>query len=77
MQGRTTAPEPVDDPVEVGLLLWVRLLVKVYEVDPFLCPKCGSRMTVIVVIRPSVTALRERGASRLARLSKRMKAGPF
>ena len=23
---------------------WVRLLAKVYEVDPFVCPKCGAEM---------------------------------
>ena len=29
---------------------WARLLAKVYEVDPFVCPKCGSDMKVIAVI---------------------------
>jgi hypothetical protein len=29
---------------------WARLLQKVYEVDPFLCPKCGGEMHVIAVI---------------------------
>jgi hypothetical protein len=29
---------------------WVRLLAKVYEVDPFVCPKCGADMKVIAVI---------------------------
>ena len=30
---------------------WARLLAKVYEVDPFICPKCGSEMKVIAVIQ--------------------------
>ncbi len=29
---------------------WVRLLAKVYEVDPFVCPKCGAEMKVIAII---------------------------
>ena len=29
---------------------WVRLLAKVYEVDPMVCPKCGADMKVIAVI---------------------------
>jgi len=30
---------------------WARLLAKVYEVDPLVCPKCGSVMKVIAVIQ--------------------------
>ncbi len=30
---------------------WARLLTKVYELDPMICPKCGSEMRVIAVIR--------------------------
>ena len=30
---------------------WARLLAKVYEVDPFVCPKCGSEMKVIAIIQ--------------------------
>jgi hypothetical protein len=29
---------------------WARLLAKVYEVDPFVCPKCGAKMKVIAII---------------------------
>ena len=29
---------------------WARLLKKIYEVDPFLCPKCGGTMSVVAVI---------------------------
>ena len=30
---------------------WARLLAKVYEVDPFVCEKCGSDMRVIAIIQ--------------------------
>ncbi len=30
---------------------WARLLTKVYEIDPMVCPKCGSEMKVIADIR--------------------------
>jgi len=30
---------------------WARLLAKIYEVDPFVCPVCGSEMKVIAVIQ--------------------------
>jgi len=29
---------------------WARLLKKVFEVDPFMCPKCGAAMVVVAVI---------------------------
>jgi hypothetical protein len=29
---------------------WARLLQKVYEVDPFVCPKCQGTMAVIAII---------------------------
>ena len=29
---------------------WARLFAKVYEVDPFVCPKCGVEMKVIAII---------------------------
>ena len=29
---------------------WARLIRKVFEVDPLLCPKCGSEMKVIAVL---------------------------
>ena len=34
---------------------WARLIRRVYEVDPLLCPRCGETMRVIVVIdQPAV-----------------------
>jgi len=29
---------------------WARLITKIYEVDPLVCPKCGSEMRIIAVI---------------------------
>ena len=29
---------------------WARLLQKVYEVDPFVCPKCQGAMSVVAII---------------------------
>jgi len=29
---------------------WARLIAKIYEVDPLVCPKCGSEMRIIAVI---------------------------
>ncbi|MFP4705613.1 MAG: transposase [Spirochaetaceae bacterium] len=40
--------EAVDDSARKRA--WARLLAKVYEVDPFVCPKCGADMKVIAVI---------------------------
>ena len=45
---------PSDENGEVGAnarkRAWARLLAKIYEVDPFVCPKCGAEMKVIAVI---------------------------
>ena len=30
---------------------WARLLSKVYEIDPMVCPKCGSEIKVIAIIQ--------------------------
>ena len=50
--------EPLDDGEEVTLnarkQAWARLLAKVYEIDPLVCPKCGWEMTVIAVIQDPV-----------------------
>ncbi len=32
---------------------WARLIAKIYEIDPFICPKCGSEMKVIAIIQDS------------------------
>ena len=40
--------EEVD--VDLRRRAWARLLAKVYQVDPLVCPKCGAQMKVIAVI---------------------------
>jgi len=47
--------EPLPDvDEEVGVdarkRAWARLLAKVFEVDPLVCPKCGAEMKVIAII---------------------------
>ena len=50
--------EPLDDGEEVIVdarkRAWARLLAKVYEIDPLVCPKCGSEMKIIAVIQDPV-----------------------
>jgi len=50
--------EPPDDGEEVTVnarkQAWARLLAKVYEIDPLVCPKCGWEMKVIAVIHDPV-----------------------
>ncbi len=48
--------DPVDS--QTYKRTWTRLLAKVYEVDPFICPKCGSEMHVIAVIQESEEIMR-------------------
>ena len=47
--------EPLSDgdeetTVDARKRAWARLLAKVYEVDPMVCPKCGAEMNVIAII---------------------------
>ncbi len=44
----TESEEEVD--IDARKRAWARLLAKVYEVDPFVCPKCGAEMKVIAII---------------------------
>jgi hypothetical protein len=30
---------------------WARMLAKIYEINPYICPKCGSEMKVIAIIK--------------------------
>lgn len=43
-----------EDEVEADILdykrAWARLVAKVYEIDPLVCPKCGGKMKVTAVI---------------------------
>ncbi len=57
-EGESPGFEPLDDGKEVTVearkRAWVRLLAKVYEIDPLVCPKCGSVMKIIAVIQDPV-----------------------
>ncbi len=33
---------------------WARLIAKIYEIDPLVCPQCGEEMKVVAVIMDSV-----------------------
>ena len=33
---------------------WARLLARVYEIDPLVCPECASEMKVIALIQDPV-----------------------
>ncbi len=37
---------------------WARLLLKVYEVEPFVCPKCQGSMAVVAIIEDTVELAR-------------------
>ena len=47
--------EPLDDGEEVTVdarkRAGARLLAKVYEIDPLVCPKCGHEMKVVAIIQ--------------------------
>ena len=49
---------PLDDGEEVNVnarrRAWARLLAKVYEIDPLVCPKSGGEMKVIAIIEDPV-----------------------
>ena len=47
--------EPEENPVETlsekkSKQTWPRLIKRIYEVDPLICPKCGSEMAVLAII---------------------------
>jgi Putative transposase len=46
-QDNTDYEEPTN---KAGKQAWARLIKKVYEVDPFICPKCSSEMRIVAVI---------------------------
>jgi len=39
----------------LDIYTWARLITKVYEVDPLVCPHCGSEMAVVSVITDPVS----------------------
>ena len=49
-----TSPQPSESLQSISApqvsSTWARLIKRVYEVDPLICPKCGSEMKVIALI---------------------------
>ena len=47
--------DPADASAVAGLQSWVRLLARVFEVDPLTCPRCGQVMQIVgFVTQPAV-----------------------
>jgi hypothetical protein len=49
-QELTTIEEFTDVSAFAAKRAWARLIKQVYEVDPLVCPRCGSAMRIIAVI---------------------------
>jgi hypothetical protein len=51
--GRSEDAALTDDSSELRAyrMVWARLLSKVYEIDPVVCPKRGAEMKVIAIIQ--------------------------
>jgi len=46
-----SAAAPADEPWrQARRRSWARLLARIYEVDPFLCPRCGGEMQIVAAI---------------------------
>ena len=52
----TGREDPVDAFTPHARLSWAKLIKKVYEVDPLLCPFCGADFTIIAFITDFATA---------------------
>lgn len=48
---RTSPSQPDHPDASARRQAWARLLARVYEVDPLVCPRCGDEMKVIAVIQ--------------------------
>ncbi len=47
LAGPQPHPEPIPSPSRAS---WARLLKRIFEIDPLLCPACGSKMKIVSVI---------------------------
>jgi hypothetical protein len=55
----TALPTPDDEPFRRrARLTWAALIKKVYELDPLLCPFCGSQMKIVAFITEHATVCR-------------------
>jgi hypothetical protein len=74
--GKTAAkppePAPTSPAVRASRASWARLLRRIFEVDPLLCPRCSSEMKVVSVITDPAVVDRI-----LRHLRERAKADPF
>ena len=43
-------PHPASTATPVNRASWARLIRKVFEVDPLICPNCGAEMKLLAVI---------------------------
>src|SRR4030042_5525298 len=50
MSPQAEATEPMTGSHAACRSAWARLIAKVYEIDPLVCPRCGSEMRLIAVI---------------------------
>ena len=50
MSPQAEATEPTTVSHAACRSAWARLIAKVYEIDPLVCPRCGSEMRLIAVI---------------------------
>ena len=50
MPTQADASEPTSVSHAAYRSAWARLIAKVYEIDPLVCPRCGSEMKLIAVI---------------------------
>lgn len=50
---------------------WARMIRKVYEVDPLVCPKCGEKMRVLAV------ATKRQEIRKILEYLRRNKAPPY
>ena len=50
--GASVAAEEASAPARPCNFTWARLIKRVYEVDPLVCPECGAMMKVISFIEP-------------------------
>ena len=53
---RPSPQDPVDTFTRQARLSWAKLIRRVYEVDPLLCPFCGAEMRILAFITDFATA---------------------
>jgi len=56
---------------------WARLIQKVYEIDPLVCPKCGHEMRVIALITDPDECKHSLEVNKILECLKRNNAPPF